>query len=91
MVGWVRQVPDGAEIVLSPAGEASWRVLDKRFPVSDARSLLAYVERVEAGYLVLNLVPPLGGLFEVSSLQDALPALLSLIHSPHEQNRTSHV
>jgi hypothetical protein len=91
MVSGVTQVPDGAEIVLSPAGEGSWRVLDKRFPASDARCLLAYVERVEAGYLVLSLVPPLGGLIEVSSPQDALPALLNLIHSPHEQNRTSHV
>lgn len=58
-------------IVLSPAGPDSWRAIDTSYPLSDARCLLAYVETIGHRYLVLSLIPPLGGVTEVETLSAA--------------------
>jgi hypothetical protein len=65
-------------IVLSPAGPGAWRALDPTYPPEDARCLLAYVESVGDRYLVLSLVPPLGGVTEVETLADAEAAVQGL-------------
>lgn len=39
-----------AAVLLSPTGEAGWRATDPSYPLTDARSLLAYVEAVAGRY-----------------------------------------
>ena len=58
-------------ITLCPAGPDAWRAIDTSYPLSDARCLLAYVEAIGDRYLVLSLVPPLGGVTEVDTLTAA--------------------
>lgn len=58
-------------IVLSPAGPDAWRAIDSSYPLTDARCLIAYVEALGDRYLVLSLVPPLGGVTEVDTLAEA--------------------
>ena len=65
-------------IVLSPAAPGAWRALDPSYPTEDARCLLAYIESVGDRYLVISLVPPLGGVTEVESLSDAQAAVQGL-------------
>ena len=65
-------------IVLTPAGPGAWRAIDPSYPTEDARCLLAYVESVGDRYLVLSLVPPLGGVTEVETLADAESAVQGL-------------
>lgn len=59
-------------VVLSPAGPSGWRAIDSSYPLTDARCLLAYVEAVADHYLVLSLVPSLGGVTEVGTLAEAV-------------------
>ena len=72
--------PSGSSdrIVLSPAGVGAWRAIDPSYPTEDARCLLAYVESVGDRYLVLSLVPPLGGVTEVDSFAEAEAAVQGL-------------
>jgi hypothetical protein len=59
------------DVVLIEAGRDAWRAIDTRYPLSDARCLLAYVERSAGRYLVLSLIPPLGGITEADTLAEA--------------------
>lgn len=58
-------------VVLLQADGSSWRAVDQSFPLSDARSLLAYIERSGDRYMVLSLVPPVGGVTETETLAEA--------------------
>jgi hypothetical protein len=58
-------------VALYRAGPESWRAIDPSFPLWDARCLLAHVEAVGDHYVVLSLVPPLGGVTEVPTLAAA--------------------
>lgn len=60
-----------SRIALYRAGADSWRAIDPSFPLWDARCLLAHVEAVGDHYVVLSLVPPLGGVTEVATLSAA--------------------
>jgi hypothetical protein len=77
MAGYNSTEPSG-RIVLSPAGPRGWRAIDPSYPTEDARCLLAYVESIGGRYLVLSLVPPLGGVTEVETLADAESAVQEL-------------
>ncbi|GAA4044960.1 hypothetical protein [Agromyces indicus] len=67
-----QQEPPGASrVALYRAGADSWRAIDPSFPLWDARCLLAHIEAVGDHYVVLSLVPPLGGVTEVASLSAA--------------------
>jgi hypothetical protein len=58
-------------ITLLPTGADSWRAIDAAYPITDPRCLLAYVESIGDRYLVVSLVPPLGGVTEVDTLSAA--------------------
>jgi hypothetical protein len=58
-------------IELFPAGPDAWRAIDSSYPLTDARCLLAYVEAIGDRYVVLSLIPPLGGVTEVDTLAAA--------------------
>ena len=70
MAGLTPTGPSG-RITLAPAGPDTWRALDSAYPSTDARCLLAFVESVDGHYVVLSLVPPLGGTTEVETLSEA--------------------
>lgn len=58
-------------VTLVPAGRDAWRAIDSSYPLTDARCLLAYIEAIGDRYLVLSLIPPLGGVTEVDTLAAA--------------------
>ena len=75
----------GGGITLAQAGPDSWRAIDTAYPLSDARCLLAYVETIGDRYLVLSLIPPIGGVTEVATLSAAESVVRDLrdrAHSP---------
>ncbi len=67
-----------SSVTLIPAGRDSWRAIDRSYPLSDARCLLAYVEYTGGRYVIMSLVPPLGGVTEASSLAEVRELVRSL-------------
>ena len=72
-------------IALFPAGPDAWRAIDSSFPLTDARCLLAYVEAIGDRYVVLSLIPPLGGVTEA----DTLAAAEKVVHELHLSRGTA--